>query len=96
MSAQLQWSCAAHDDPFACPDALVHYTPRFDEFGLIVHDGGSSVRAIGYCPWCGTRLPASKRERWFQELEHLGLDPSEDEIPPKYVGSSWWDGSDDI
>lgn len=23
----------------------------------MVHDGGSSVVAIAFCPWCGSKLP---------------------------------------
>jgi len=45
----------------ACPD---HGQDRPDRvvsrgehgFGLPVHDGGSSVIAIRFCPWCGTEL----------------------------------------
>jgi hypothetical protein len=25
----------------------------------MVHDGGSSVVEIAFCPWCGSKLPAS-------------------------------------
>jgi hypothetical protein len=51
--------CGLHPDRFACPDSLVHYRPRSREYGLIVHDGGSSSVRIWFCPWCGGRLPAS-------------------------------------
>ena len=29
---------------------------------------------INFCPWCGTQLPESLRDRWFEELELLGKD----------------------
>ena len=54
MGHQLNWKCDDHDDPFACPDALI--TKGKFGYGLIVHDGGSSVIAIAYCPWCGIQL----------------------------------------
>jgi hypothetical protein len=43
------------------------YHPTFDEYGIIVHDGGPSFVVIAYCPWCGVGLPESKRDRWFTE-----------------------------
>ena len=40
---------------------MLEYNERFDEYGLIIHDGGSSALLIQFCPWCGTKLPESKR-----------------------------------
>jgi len=81
MRDEIARRCADHGDRFECPDALVEYTDRFDEYGLIIHDGGTSVRAIEFCPWCGSTLPESKRDRWFKELEALGInDPGEQQI----------------
>jgi len=56
MQAALQMDCATHDDPFECPDSLIAYNAGFNQFGLIVHDGGTSVVLIRYCPWCGSSL----------------------------------------
>ena len=50
--------CQTHPDRFSCPDALVHQSSKSGDYGLIVHDGGSSVIGISYCPWCGASLPA--------------------------------------
>lgn len=77
-------------DPFADPDVLVHYDPKFDEHGLIIHDGGSSTVGIEYCPWCGRRLPESRRDVWYDRLEALGLDPDEDEVPEEYKSTAWY------
>jgi hypothetical protein len=55
MAADLTHKCDHHTDRFDCPDALVHVS-RDGTYGLIVHDGGSSVITIAHCPWCGTRL----------------------------------------
>jgi hypothetical protein len=54
--------CETHPDRFECPDALVHWSSMSREYGLIVHDGGSSVIGIAFCPWCGASLytPGSK------------------------------------
>ena len=61
MNDEVGTECPEHSDPFECPDAIVHYSEEFDEYGIIVHDGGNSVVAIEYCPWCGKKLPDSKR-----------------------------------
>ncbi|WP_322749836.1 MULTISPECIES: DUF6980 family protein [unclassified Frankia] len=63
MTRQINWRCDQHSDPFDCPDALVDFSVRFQEYGLIIHDGGTSNIAIAFCPWCGTRLPVSERPR---------------------------------
>jgi len=59
--------CDKHLDRFTCPDALVHQSSKSGEYGLIVHDGGSSVISIAFCPWCGTSLsaPAPKAKLSF-------------------------------
>jgi ribosomal protein S27AE len=93
MRGELTSSCPEHSDRFACPDALLHYDARFREYGLIVHDGGASFRLIAFCPWCGSCLPASLRDRWFTELERLGVDPSISEVPERFRSDAWWSGT---
>jgi hypothetical protein len=61
MEEGLKLDCSQHTDVFECPDSLVYYSDRSNEYGLIVHDGGTSYIVIGYCPWCGSKLPGSKR-----------------------------------
>lgn len=63
MQQQLLHLCDEHTDPFECPDQLISYNAKFNEYGLIIHDGGTSSISIGYCPWCGTQLPVSLPER---------------------------------
>jgi hypothetical protein len=60
MEEGLKLDCTEHEDVFECADSLVYYSDRSIEYGLIVHDGGSSYIVIGYCPWCGSKLPESK------------------------------------
>ncbi len=91
MTRRLTLDCSTHSDPYECPDVLVTYDEKFDEHGLIIHDGGSSHLLISFCPWCGRRLPDSKRDRWFEELEALGFsDPFEEELPEQYRTAKWW------
>ncbi|MFD7455879.1 MULTISPECIES: DUF6980 family protein [unclassified Streptomyces] len=90
MADRVNRHCDRHDDPSSCPDALISYTPRFREYALIVHDGGTSGVGIAFCPWCGRRLPESLRDRWFDELERLGVDPWEDRVPPEFEEDRWF------
>ncbi|MFD7882173.1 DUF6980 family protein [Streptomyces bauhiniae] len=89
MSRQVDVSCDEHDNPHSCPDALIEFSAKFQEYGLIIHDGGTSSSTIAFCPWCGRRLPASQRERWFEELERRGIEPGEDDIPAEFEDERW-------
>lgn len=40
MTHEIEKKCEHHPDPFDCSDALIYYDPKFDEYGLILHDGG--------------------------------------------------------
>jgi hypothetical protein len=62
MEENLKFGCTQHKDRFECPDSLVSYSADLDEYGLIIHDGSSSSVFIKYCPWCGAKLPESKRD----------------------------------
>jgi hypothetical protein len=90
MQRQAELVCDQHPDRFDCPDCLIEYSPRFREFGMMIHDGGASSLNIYYCPWCGSKLPDSLRDEWFAEMERLGIDPAEDEVPEEFRSSAWW------
>ncbi|WP_248812409.1 hypothetical protein [Frankia sp. AgPm24] len=90
---QVTFRCEdGHVEPQDCPDALVCFVPKFQEYGLRIHDGGDSSIMILHCPWCGTRLPDSARDDWFGSLERRGFDPAEDVLPPEYSDESWLRG----
>ena len=61
MGRAVEFACDQHSDRFDCPDCLIHYSPEFREYGLIIRDGGSSSVVIRFCPWCGSALPDSLR-----------------------------------
>lgn len=63
MSENLKHQCDQHDDPFDCPDYILHYVKKLKEYGIVIHDGGSSYIVIKFCPWCGSKLPESLREK---------------------------------
>ena len=60
MLKQVIWKCADHSSLADCPDALVGRFGKTEDYGLFIHDGGSSYVAIAYCPWCGARLRTEK------------------------------------
>ena len=91
MENYIKHNCDIHEDIFDCPDTLIFYDKKFDEYGIIIHDGSKSYIVINHCPWCGKELPTSKRDLWFEELEKLGIDnPFEDTIPNKFNSDEWW------
>lgn len=93
MTYHVNEVCEAHPDPSDCADRILYYEPRFDEYGIIIHDGGSSVIGIEYCPWCGATLPASKRDLWIETLESLGFsEPGEQDIPAAFTSDRWYRG----
>ena len=89
MAYRATQTCPMHEEWSECPDLIISYDEVFDEYCLI-KDGVSL--AISYCPWCGTRLPASQRDRWFRELEALlGTNPLQvaDKVPKRYRSREW-------
>ena len=64
----------------------VGYDARFDEYWVAA---GEARQLLFYCPWCGERLPASQRGRWFDELEARGIDPAADSIPSEFQSGEW-------
>ncbi|WP_409300390.1 DUF6980 family protein [Peribacillus sp. SCS-155] len=91
MTSQVNHVCEVHDNPFDCPDHLVYYNEIFDEYSLIIHDGGSSTFKIDYCPWCGIKLPESKRDLWFATLETMGFEsPFSQDIPQDFYSDKWY------
>jgi hypothetical protein len=47
--------------------------------------------SIDYCPWCGSKLPDSQRDRWFDEVERLGVDPWTEDVPAEFEDGRWLD-----
>ena len=56
MRRQLTFRCEDHEDLSNCPDSLVVYSENSGQFGIRVHDRGSSSIAIRHRPWCGATL----------------------------------------
>ena len=89
MAYHINHRCEMHPDPYDCPDHILIYWPEFVEYGIIIHDGGTSAITIQHCPFCGTKLPESKRDLWFERLDALGIqDP--DKCPDEMNDDRWW------
>lgn len=79
---------------------VIYYSSKFNEYGIPICDGKNGIATsyilISNCPWCGKRLPESKRDEWFESLEKIGYDsPLDQNIPLEFKTSEWWDQSED-
>lgn len=91
MREAIHHTCEAHPEIVDCPGALLCYVDKFDEYGIIITDDGASYLTISFCPWCGARLPDSKRDLWFETLEFLGYDnPAEQDVPRAFLTDEWY------
>jgi hypothetical protein len=72
-------------------DVPLIFVAKFREYGIQVRDGGASFQVLNFCPWCGTTLPPSLRDQWFDEMERIGADPLRPEsIPEAYTDERWY------
>lgn len=84
--------------PHACPGLVawieddnipVEYISKFREYAIRISDNELAI--MSYCPRCGTRLPDSLRDEWFERLWSAGLDGPEDvRIPGAMRTDEWW------
>lgn len=68
------------------------YSPKVREYGFPLYYS-SSIWTLNYCPWCGTKLPESLREIYFETLEkELGIDNDDNdlELPEEMRTDAWW------
>jgi hypothetical protein len=68
MEDELNYKCPTCKNVSACPDNLVDYSAKRNAYGIIVHGKESEVVSyveIGYCPWCGKKLPSKGEGRWL-------------------------------
>lgn len=86
-------------DGFCCEEMRHHlhegelhlvYEPKFRDYGIEYNDGGTSFQSIAFCPWCGTKLPSSLRTEWFEELDRLGMEPEDEQLPDRLKTDAWW------
>lgn len=90
LFAEVSSTCPDHAQPWECSDILLAYSAKFNEYGIVVHDGGSSSVQIFYCPWCGAALPQSRRDEWFDKLDGMGIEPGDTAVPIEMESDEWW------
>ena len=56
MTYHVNFKCDIHENPFECADKIIIFDGKDNDYGLIIHDGGSSSIGIAFCPWCGSTL----------------------------------------
>ncbi|WP_407074853.1 DUF6980 family protein [Roseateles sp.] len=69
-------------------DKRIYWSPVFDEYGLICQPS-SEILQIHHCPFCGSRLPESRRDMWFEKLEKEGWRTWGDPIPIELLSHDW-------
>jgi len=92
MTQQVEYKCPQHPDPFDCQRALIYYNAKLDEYGIIEHSecGNRVYIKMEFCPFCGVKLPESKRDLWFDKLEAMGIDPWDPDAVPKEFRTDEW------
>jgi hypothetical protein len=77
--------------PHQGANRIVDWYASWNEYRIPVPYDGYSSTLIRYCPWCGTRLPSSRRAEWYRVLHGMGFsDPGEEAIPPEFESDRWW------
>jgi hypothetical protein len=71
----------------------IAYSPSFREFGLRVRPQSPVQQQLRFCPFTGKALPGSLRNRFFDEIEKLGLVDGLADIeraPAEFQSETWW------
>ena len=67
-----------------------YYIPILRNNKIVLHQG------LIYCPWCGSKLPSSLSEEYYDILEkEYGLDNNAidghpEKIPVEFKSDEWW------
>ena len=89
MAYHATLTCEEHSNLYECSKAAIIYSPKFDEYHIGPRGGTGDDILITMCPWCGVKLPESKRDLWFEKLEQMGIDPTQDDIPEEFGSGAW-------
>jgi hypothetical protein len=88
---QINFKCPLyHSKNTICPDQKIIYNAKFDEYQLPLNKNEGIE--IKFCPFCGFKLPESKRDEWFDEMKKLNIDPWTEKhlIPEIYLSDEWY------
>jgi hypothetical protein len=56
MDYHANLNCDIHENPYDCLGKIILFIEKENDYGLIIHNGGSSYIKIDFCPWCGSNL----------------------------------------
>ena len=77
--------------PHQGSNRIIDWIASWNEYRIPMPHEGYASALIRHCPWCGVRLPASRRDEWYRTLWGLGYDdPGEQELPPEHESDHWW------
>jgi hypothetical protein len=82
--------CQSMSDAIDSNESSIVFVPKFREYGIKIIDGGSSYLEINFCSWCGSKLPDSLRDDWFDRLERLNIDPAINTILEDFLNDRWY------
>jgi hypothetical protein len=89
MSEQANMSFPGAESPLlGSTDKRIYWSPVFNEYGLICQPS-AEILQIHHCPFCGSRLPESRREKWFERLEKEDWKTWGDPIPSELLSHDW-------
>jgi hypothetical protein len=73
----------------------LEYYPIAREYGIKLR-GSSAIQLFDYCPWCGSKLPGSLRDEFFNILKveygvYTDFDIKADpKISQEFKSDEWW------
>jgi hypothetical protein len=89
MTSQVNTCSKLGASPFeGSTDQRIYWSSLWDEYGLLCQPS-TEILSIGYCPFCGTQLPKSRRKEWFEKLEAAGWHTWGDPIPQEFLEIGW-------
>jgi len=89
-NTEVKHCCEDMAKHIAIGDVAVAFIAKFREYGIWNLDGGTSYQEIRFCPWCGSTLPESLRDKWFDTIQALGLKADDVSLPKEFLTQEWW------
>ena len=74
-------------------ECALGYSPKVREFFLRVRPGSAVHQTLAFCPFSGKAFPEPLRDRFFDELEALGLIDGLADVeraPAEFQSEAWW------
>ena len=86
--------CLTMDCELLSAGTVLKYNSEYREYGIKIPES-TGCALMNYCIACGTKLPLSLRDQWFDILkqEYCFEDPNDkdrDRIPKEFLTDEWW------